>query len=280
MSDVSSVTNHFPTANEGFITTVAGSNVAEGATVVGLASVAGLTDGSVFVGIVEPNESNEQVFTGIVDTAGVQITDVVWTRGTNAVHPIGSTIVDYVTGTGVNMTTKGILVSHDQDGTLKAGAVDNAAVLADDVVTTAKIDDGAVTPDKLTLGAASSSVDTSETTTSTSPVDLATVQSVTVTVGASGMALVAISYEGFNNASDSQTIMGYALSGANTLAASFAAGGNYIRSRQTTANAAQRIGMAKVLTGLTPGSTTFTAKFGVTSNTGTFRYRNISVVPL
>lgn len=44
----------------------------------------------------------------------------------------------------------GILTSIDQDGTLKAGAVDNAAVLASDVVTTAKILDGNVTEAKLT----------------------------------------------------------------------------------------------------------------------------------
>lgn len=42
-----------------------------------------------------------------------------------------------------------IAVSHDADGTLKAGAVDNAAVLAANVVTTAKILDANVTADKL-----------------------------------------------------------------------------------------------------------------------------------
>jgi hypothetical protein len=43
----------------------------------------------------------------------------------------------------------GLLVSLDQDGTLKSGAVDVAAVLASNVVTTAKINDAAVTAAKV-----------------------------------------------------------------------------------------------------------------------------------
>ena len=43
----------------------------------------------------------------------------------------------------------GILTHTDQDGTLKSGAVDTSAVLANNVVTTTKINDGAVTNAKL-----------------------------------------------------------------------------------------------------------------------------------
>lgn len=120
MSDVSNVTKFFPTVNEGFITTVAGSSVSSGGTSVSLAGVAGLTNGSVFVGIIEPGAANQQVFTGTVDTAGSQIIDVEWTRGANVVHPIGATVVDYITGTAINMITAGILKFANQDGTLKA----------------------------------------------------------------------------------------------------------------------------------------------------------------
>lgn len=123
MSDVSSVTSHFPTVNEGFITTVAGSNVSSGGTIVQLASVSGLTNGTVFVGIIEPGLPNQQVFTGIVDTGGSQITGVEWTRGTNTPHVIGTTVVDYVTGTAMNMMNKGIQVEHNQDGTHKDAVV-------------------------------------------------------------------------------------------------------------------------------------------------------------
>lgn len=128
MSNVSSVTNHFPTANEGFITTVAGTNVASGGTSVSLASVSGLTNGTVFVGIIEPGETNQQVFTGTVDTGGSQIIDVEWTRGADTVHPIGATVVDYITGTAINMISKGILVAHNQDGTHKALSAPSAAI--------------------------------------------------------------------------------------------------------------------------------------------------------
>jgi hypothetical protein len=116
-SDVSSVTNHFSVAAEGFITTTAGS-VSSGATTVPLNATTGLTNGNVFVGIIEPGTSGkEQTFTGLTDTAGSQITNVIWTRGTNTSHSAGVTVVDYVSGTAHNMTTKGILVEHSQDGT-------------------------------------------------------------------------------------------------------------------------------------------------------------------
>lgn len=147
-SDVSSVTSHFPTANEGFANTTSGS-VSSGATIVGLNSTAGLTNGSVFVGVIEPGTVKEQVFTGIVDTGGTQITGVVWTKGTNIDHASGVSVVDYDTGTAFNMMRKGILVHSDQDGTLKAGAVDVAAVLANNVVETTKIKDANVTYAKL-----------------------------------------------------------------------------------------------------------------------------------
>jgi microcystin-dependent protein len=140
-SNVSAVTSHFPTANEGFTTTLS-STILSGATTVPLNSTSGLTNGTVFVGIIEPGQAKEQTFTGIVDTGGAQITGVKWTRGTNADHTAGVTIVDYVSGTGNNMFTKGLLVSHDQDGTLKAGAVDDTAVLADAIITPSKIATG------------------------------------------------------------------------------------------------------------------------------------------
>ena len=116
MSNVSAVTNHFPTANEGFITTL-GSTILASAVTVPLTSVSGLTNGTIFVGIIEPGQANQQTFTGTVDTAGVQITGVKWTRGTNVDHTAGVTIVDYVSGTGNNMFTKGITEEHNQDGT-------------------------------------------------------------------------------------------------------------------------------------------------------------------
>lgn len=122
MSDVSAVTNHFSTAHEGFLTTL-GSSILSGAATVPLTSTSGLTNGNIFVGIIEPGLTREQTFTGVIDTGGSQITGVKWTRGTNADHSAGVTIVDYVTGTGHNMLTKGMLVAHNQDGTHKTSLV-------------------------------------------------------------------------------------------------------------------------------------------------------------
>lgn len=138
-TSVSSVVKHFPSAENGFTTTLA-STISSGATTVPLNSVAGYDNGEVVVFIVDPTDaSKKQAFTGTIDTAGVQVTNVVWTAGTNQTHTGGATVVDYATATHISMMTKGILVHADQDGTLKAGAVDEAAVLADDVVTSAKL---------------------------------------------------------------------------------------------------------------------------------------------
>jgi hypothetical protein len=124
-SNVSAVTSHFPTANEGFSTTL-NSTIASGATTLTFNGTSGLTDGTVFVGIIEPGLAGQQTFTGTVNIGGSQITGVKWTRGANTIHLAGVTIVDYVTGTGNNMTTKGIQVHANQDGTLKSSAIESA----------------------------------------------------------------------------------------------------------------------------------------------------------
>lgn len=148
MSDVSAVTNLLLTANEGFTSTVGSTGVSSGGATVPLTNVSGLTNGSTFVGIVEPGLTNQQTFTGIVDTAGSQITSVVWTRGTNVAHAAGVTIVDYMTGTAINMITKALATHANQDGTLKNNAVTNT-VIADNAVTTSKLVNANVTFAKL-----------------------------------------------------------------------------------------------------------------------------------
>lgn len=123
-SDISGVTSYFPTINEGFGTTL-GVTAAHNAATLTLASVSGLVNGSIFVGMIEPGETAQQVFTGTVNTGTSQITGVVWTRGSDAGagHVAGAVIVDYVTGTAINMITTGILKSLSQDGTLKRSAI-------------------------------------------------------------------------------------------------------------------------------------------------------------
>lgn len=116
-TNVNSVVKHFPSPQNGFTTTTSGS-VSSGATTVGLASVAGFSNGQVAVFVIDPTDpSKKQTFTGTVDTSGVQLTDVKWTAGTNQTHALGATVVDYATATHIAMMSKGMLVEHDQDGT-------------------------------------------------------------------------------------------------------------------------------------------------------------------
>ena len=150
-TSVSSVVNHFPSAENGFTTTTSGS-VSSGATTVGLNSVAGYTNGETVVFIIDPTNAKKQTFTGVIDTSGVQVTDVVWTAGSNVSHDAGATVVDYATATHISMISKGILEHANQDGTLKDDAV-TTDVITDANVTTAKLADESVTNAKLATGA-------------------------------------------------------------------------------------------------------------------------------
>lgn len=87
---------------------------------------------------------------GVVASA-TSITSMVLRYGSDRNYSAGSTTRVYipVASSRENRLVDGLLVSLDQDGTLKAGAVDNAAALASNVVTTAKILDGNVTYAKL-----------------------------------------------------------------------------------------------------------------------------------
>lgn len=126
-SDVSSVTNYFATANEGFNTTTSSITIS-GANTIALNSASGLTDGSIFIGVIEPGGTKEQVFTGTVDVSGSQITGVKWTKGANVEHASGSAVVDYDTGTAFNMMSKGIQKQHKQSGAHSDVTADSLSV--------------------------------------------------------------------------------------------------------------------------------------------------------
>lgn len=140
-------------------------------------------------------------------------------------------------------------------------------------VVTANITNSSVTADKLSTGAGKSEVSTSETTTSTSYTDLATVQSVSVTVGANGLLLVGWSAQ-LSNSGANGSYAAPALSGNNTYAAS---DNDLLFHVGTTSEAA---GRSKLFTGLSSGATTVTLKFKVDGGTGTFIRRTLWVVPL
>lgn len=136
------------------------------------------------------------------------------------------------------------------------------------------IGDATITPDHLATGAATAVVATSQTTTSSSYTDLATVgPAVTVTIGANGIALVSVSVRA-STSTTGGAFMSYAVTGATTTAASTPL------SVGTASTTAVRGGIAFLITGLAAGSTTFTAKYSVTTGTGTFEDRRIAVIPL
>lgn len=118
--DLSGLTdNFFPTAQPGFTTTADG-EVASGAASVVLAGTGDYEDGDIVTLTIDPADANKkQVFTGVMDLGGSQVTEVEWTEGTNQIHAAGATIADYTSATHISQVSKGIKVAHNDDGTLK-----------------------------------------------------------------------------------------------------------------------------------------------------------------
>lgn len=119
-------------------------------------------------------------------------------------------------------------------------------------------------------------VDTSQTTSSTSYVDLATAgPSVSVTTGTT--AFVFTSCHLSNSVLDGYAYMSWAVSGASSIAAN-----DPVALVNGAVNATQVVsgGMVDVVTNLTPGVNTFTAKYRVDTGTGTFLRRILAVLPL
>lgn len=133
-----------------------------------------------------------------------------------------------------------------------------------------------LTPSQINNGAQTNTVATTQSTTSTTFTDLTTAgPSVTVSIGANGQALIALSCDMANNTANAYTVVGVAISGANTIAPA-----DTLVIGSLPAAAELNIGTVYLLTGLTPGSTTFKLQYRVTGGTGNFLSRKISVIPL
>ena len=116
-----------------------------------------------------------------------------------------------------------------------------------------------------------------ETTTSTSYTNLTTTgPAVTVTVPASGRVLVMLSVKAWNSIANEGNYMAHAMSGANTSSGSDA----FLRASGPSTTDAGMTSSIYEVGGLTPGSTTFTAKYRVGGGTGSFAARRIVVIPL
>jgi len=167
------------------------------------------------------------------------------------------------------------LVENDQ--ALAAGTGFNTGAIP-----TSALANGSVTPGKLDLDPLAGYVATNESTVSTTYAALTTVgPAVTVVIGANGLALVSL-YGKFAQTSNQGTAaMGFSVSGASTQAAADNYSLMFTRATGDDADN-QRIGATFLLTGLTPGSTTFTCLYKRLTATGTsfFADRRIAVVPL
>jgi len=119
-------------------------------------------------------------------------------------------------------------------------------------------------------------VGTLETTTSVTYTDLATVgPSVTTDTGNRALVFIRCAME--NSLANESSFMTFEVSGASTFAASdtFA-----INIDGLAAASRMRIGSMYMISTLTGGSNTFTAKYKVTAGTGTFLSRQIAILPL
>ena len=134
-----------------------------------------------------------------------------------------------------------------------------------------------ITPGMLATGSGAATVATAQTTASTTYADLTTAgPSVTVTVGANGLALVGFHSQMSNNTAGAYCLVSVDVSGANTSAAT--------DTRASGDNGGTQdffgYGNTHLFTGLSAGSTTFKLKYRVSSGTGTFTSRHIWALPL
>lgn len=197
-----------------------------------------------------------------------------------------------VDGLGINTSAlilksivdvKGDLIAGTAADTVARVAVGtNGQVLTADSAQPAGVKWAAPVSPSLT-GAVVANVDTTQESSAVATYhDLTTVgPAATVTIGASGMALVTVSAAvQYSSGTNFSGKMGVAISGATTLAASDAYA---LMARGVDANDTVKASYTHLYTGLAAGSTTFTAKYASASTPtlkAYFGFREITVVPL
>ena len=129
----------------------------------------------------------------------------------------------------------------------------------------------------LATGIQTATVATNQSTSTTSYTDLTTTgPAVTITIPASGQALVTVTCDLFNTTAGAFAFAGFALSGTNTVAASDA---QALFHKDTSTNGEMSASYTILLTGLSTGSTTFTMKYKASGGTASFINRRIIVEP-
>ena len=185
---------------------------------------------------------------------------VAWVAGTQLrLMNLGAGLVTVAGAVGVTINGSPLTLAQYKQGTLTKTGTDAWTFTS-----------GAGSP-----ASATAAVATNQTTSSTSYTDLATAgPAVTLTTGTK--ALVVVSCGLYNSAANS-TCMGFAVSGATTIAAADASAIEIGGSNGTVFVAASR---ALLLTTLTAGSNVFTSKYRVSGGTGNFYNRAIVVIDL
>lgn len=126
----------------------------------------------------------------------------------------------------------------------------------------------------------SDTVTTSETTTSTSYTDLATVGP-TITTTTGDKALLLYAAQQANNANTGASAVSWQVSGASTVAADDDNSLNIDQAPSVAANQDMRAADVRRLTGLNSGSNTVTLKYrSITTGTSTFRRRHLILIGL
>jgi len=177
------------------------------------------------------------------------------------IHNIGAGVLTLSAGAGLTLNGADVLtLSQYQGGELFFTSASSAIFFP-----TAKT----VT----SISGTTATVATSQTTTSTSFIDLATSgPSVTVTTGTSVLVFVSAFMENTNE----QVQCDFAISGATTRSASATTS---LLLRNNAGQGRVRATVVNLMT-VTAGSNTFTMKYSVNGGTGTFAERAITVVPL
>lgn len=107
MPDLTNVVRLLASVKEGY-TSALTSNITAGAATVPIDDLTDYSDGDTVVLVIDPDNSSKQVFTGVVDITNSQVTNAVWTEGSDVIHNSGAQIVDYVTSTHYAMLVKAI----------------------------------------------------------------------------------------------------------------------------------------------------------------------------
>lgn len=175
-------------------------------------------------------------------------------------------------GASLPLTTKGDLFGFDTANARVPIGANNTVLTADSAQALGL---KWATPAASSVTSGNNFVSTSQTTTSTSYTDLATVQAVTITTGTK--ALVLLTSNLANSSASSGTRMAFAITGATTVAAADDYGINWAAGN---AGDTVKYGGSFYVTGLTAGSNVFTAKFKVSAGTGTFAARFITVLDM